>query len=92
MDVEWISTPVYVLWQQKNLLVSELYHFFAYFTVYLCILQHPDNFSKARPFRIDLEYETTYIQKFSYHIILIPWTIPNHRERDLDSRQMRLRF
>ena len=49
----------------KSQLVSELYQFLPKLQYILCILQHPVDFSKARPFWIDLEYETTHVYKFS---------------------------
>ena len=49
----------------KNQLVSELYQFLHILQYILGIIQHPDDFSKARPFWIDLEHETTHVYKFS---------------------------
>ena len=39
----------------------ELYQFLHILQYILCILQHPVDFSKPRPFWIDLAYETTHV-------------------------------
>ena len=43
----------------------ELYQFVHILRYILCIIEHPDDFSKPRPFWIDLEHENTHVYKFS---------------------------
>ena len=80
----------------------ELYQFLHILQYILCILQHPVDFSKPRPFRIDLAHETTHVYKFSclvpkmyarsLFLSLNPWTIGGgcYNSRELDGWRGRL--
>ena len=61
-DISWHFSETW-FFLHRTFFESELYHFFHILQYILCIIQRPDDFSKAQPFWIDLGYEPTYVYK-----------------------------